>query len=252
MGSSPIVSTTSVLAVPRRDASDLRWTMAGEVWRRSAELFVEDGWFEHSTWLGVPVWHLPQDLVALQQVIVEQRPALIVSTGFGGGGTPIFLASVQQLVGLEPDVVVIDGSPSVADWALADHPLGAKVEVIAGRAPDPAVLELVDRRVSGAGGSVLVVLGSSPTRADVQVELDALARFVPVGGWLVVFGGSMQWVAAAGLHHPRVPAAWNWATDNALVATEKFVARSDEFEVHDLGAQLGATFAPKGYLRRVK
>jgi cephalosporin hydroxylase len=121
--------------------------VAGEVWRRSAELFVEDGWFEHATWLGIPIWHLPQDLVALQQVIVEQRPRLIVTTGLGGGGRPIFLASVQELLGIEPQVLALDPFPGPEAWSLADHPLSQHVEVVNG-STDPEACRRVEARAA--------------------------------------------------------------------------------------------------------
>jgi cephalosporin hydroxylase len=137
-------------------------------------------------------------------------------------------------------------------FALAGHPLTEHVEVIGGRAVDRPALERIEARTEAADGSVLFVLGASPRRAEVAAELEAVAPLVPVGGWLVVFGGSMQWVAAAGLAHARVDGRWNWATDNALVATEQFLGRHDTFEAHDLGGRLGATFAPNGYLRRAR
>ena len=49
------------------------------------------------TWLGRPVIQFPQDLTALQEIIWDTRPALIIETGIAHGGSLIFSASMLEL-----------------------------------------------------------------------------------------------------------------------------------------------------------
>ncbi|MEW6219629.1 MAG: CmcI family methyltransferase, partial [Thermodesulfobacteriota bacterium] len=51
------------------------------------------------SWLGRPVIQIPQDLMALQEIIWEVRPDCIVETGIARGGSLIFYASMLELLG---------------------------------------------------------------------------------------------------------------------------------------------------------
>src|SRR5215510_9524103 len=51
------------------------------------------------TWLGRPVIQLPQDLVAVQEIVWRTRPDLIVETGIAHGGSLIYHASLLELLG---------------------------------------------------------------------------------------------------------------------------------------------------------
>ena len=60
------------------------------------------------TWLGRPVIQFPQDLAALQEIIWDTRPSLIIETGIAHGGSLIFHASMLQLLGNDGRVLGID------------------------------------------------------------------------------------------------------------------------------------------------
>ena len=66
------------------------------------------------TWLGRPVIQFPQDLAALQEIIWDTRPNLIVETGIAHGGSLIFHASMLQLLGTGGRVIV--EGPGVISW----------------------------------------------------------------------------------------------------------------------------------------
>jgi cephalosporin hydroxylase len=55
-------------------------------------------WYEQ-TWLGVPIWQLPDDLVALQNIVVDANPRWIVETGTKFGGSALFFASLLAMLG---------------------------------------------------------------------------------------------------------------------------------------------------------
>ena len=46
------------------------------------------------TWMGRPIIQYPQDLVALQEIIWEVKPDLIIETGVAHGGSAVFFASL--------------------------------------------------------------------------------------------------------------------------------------------------------------
>src|SRR3972149_10498178 len=55
-------------------------------------------WYEQ-TWLGVPIWQLADDLVALQRIVFDVNPKWIVGTGTKFGGSAIFFASLPATTG---------------------------------------------------------------------------------------------------------------------------------------------------------
>src|SRR5947209_7868033 len=52
----------------------------------------------HFEWQGRPIIQYPQDVVAMQELIWQVRPDLIVETGIAHGGSLIFSASMLALL----------------------------------------------------------------------------------------------------------------------------------------------------------
>ncbi len=59
----------------------------------------------HFKWMGRPVIQFPQDLIALQEIIWDTRPELIIETGVAHGGSLIFYSSLLELIGGDGRVV---------------------------------------------------------------------------------------------------------------------------------------------------
>ena len=62
----------------------------------------------HFTWLGLPIIQLPQDIVAIQEIIWSVKPNLIIETGIARGGSVIFHASLLELIGGDGLICGID------------------------------------------------------------------------------------------------------------------------------------------------
>ena len=58
-------------------------------------------------WLSRPIIQIPQDIVALQEIIWRVKPDLIIETGIAHGGSLIFYASLLELIG-KGEVLGID------------------------------------------------------------------------------------------------------------------------------------------------
>ena len=50
----------------------------------------------HFRWLGRPIIQLPQDMIAVQELIWKTKPDLIIESGIARGGSLIFYASITQ------------------------------------------------------------------------------------------------------------------------------------------------------------
>ena len=56
-------------------------------------------YFYTSTQLGCPIIQFPQDMIAVQEIIWQVKPDVIIEAGIAHGGSVILYASVLELLG---------------------------------------------------------------------------------------------------------------------------------------------------------
>ncbi len=214
-------------------------------WMRAAG---NHGYSYNFRWLGRPVIQYPQDLMALQELIWDIKPQVIVETGIAHGGSLIFHASMLELLGNDGRVVGVDIDIRKHNRVeIERHPMFKRITLIEGSSVDEGVARQVAELASGRG-PVLVILDSNHTHDHVLRELELYSPLVTNGSYLVVFDTSIE------------DAPSQYVTDrpwgkgnNPKTAVREFLARSDRFVVdEDLESKLLITVAPEGYLRCVK
>lgn len=204
-------------------------------------------WSYQWSWLGVPVIQMPPDIVAVQEIIWETRPQLVIETGIARGGSLILYASILELLG-EGEVlgIDIDIRPHNRETVEA-HTLARRIRMIDGSSLDEAVAEEA-RRAAGAVERVMVVLDSNHTHDHVLAELRAYAPLVTVGQFLVVADTFVEEIPPQE-HRPR---PWG-PGDNPATALRAWLAETDGFEPDPfINAKLLVSASPGGYLRRVR
>lgn len=143
--------------------------------------FEEGLTWQHTKWLGVPLFKMPQDLLTLAEVIADVKPRLIIETGTANGGSALFMATYLDAIGTGK-VLTIDFRP--VDRNYPAHPriayLGGKSSV------DEGVLKEVQGYADFYGGPVMVILDSDHAQKHVAKELDLYPQFVTAGSYLVV------------------------------------------------------------------
>ncbi|GGP24601.1 cephalosporin hydroxylase family protein [Silvimonas amylolytica] len=212
--------------------------------------------------LGRPIIQLPQDMVAMQELIWQLRPDLIIETGIAHGGSLIMSASmlalldycdaVEQGVPLDPKAskrTVLGLDIDIREHnraAIEAHPLAHKIEMIQGSSIDPQVIAQVHARARGCE-RVLVCLDSNHTHAHVLAELEAYAPLTTPGSYCVVFDTVVEDMPADAF--PDRP----WGVgDNPKTAVHQWLKNNPEFEIdHTIENKLLITVAPDGYLKRI-
>jgi len=202
----------------------------------------------HFTWMGLPIIQFPQDIVAMQEIIWQVKPDVIIETGIARGGSMVFYASMLELLGGSGRVIGVDVDIRAHNRAaLEASPWFKRMTLIQGSSIDPAVVEQV-RAAAGPASRVLVSLDSNHTHAHVLAELDAYSPLVRRDSYLVVFDTSIEALPADVLGDRP----WN-ASDSPASAVRAFLASNDRFVVDDgIDAKLLISEAPGGYLRCVK
>ena len=123
------------------------------------------------TWFGRPIIQLPEDIVAIQEIILSTRPDLIIETGVAHGGSIALSASMLELLGAG-EVIGIDVDIRPHNRAaLEAHPMGKRIRLIQGSSTEDRVLHEVRARATGAKRT-MVILDSNHTHAHVARELE--------------------------------------------------------------------------------
>jgi cephalosporin hydroxylase len=202
----------------------------------------------HFRWLGLPIIQYPHDVLAMQELIWETKPDLIVETGIARGGSLVFYASMLQLLGGDRRVIGIDIDIRPDNRAaIESHPMAVRIDMVEGSSVEREIVDRVHEMAAGRE-SVLVVLDSHHTHDHVFQELQSYAPLVRPGGYLVVFDTSIEAMPAGSF--PDRP--WEKG-DNPATAVQAFLDTTDRFEVdRSIDDKLLVSVAPGGYLRCVK
>jgi len=200
----------------------------------------------HFSWMGRPIIQLPQDMMAMQEIIWRIKPDLIIECGIAHGGSILYYASLLELQG-HGEVLGIDRDIRAHNReAIQAHPMFKRVSMIEGSSLDPAIVAQV--RAAAAGKKVIVVLDSNHTHEHVLEELRLYAPLVSVDSYCVVMDTVVENMPDDAFpdrpwgkgNNPRT-AVWAYLEEN-----RDFVIDS---QVHD---KLLITVAEDGYLRRVR
>lgn len=199
-------------------------------------------------WMGRPIIQFPQDMIAMQEIIWELQPDLIIETGIAHGGSVLYYASLLELIGGEGYVLGVDIDIREHNRAqIESHPMRKRLQMIQGSSIAAETVAQVAEHVRGKQ-RVLVILDSNHTHAHVLAELQAYAPFVTSGSYLVVFDTLLEDMPDDLLGDRP----WGKG-NNPKTAVQEFLGTTDRFEIDErIVSKLLITVAPDGYLRCVR
>lgn len=199
----------------------------------------------HFSWMGRTIIQAPQDVIAMQELIWQIKPACIIETGVAHGGSVVFYASMLELLGGDGVVIGVDVEIKPDNRrAIETHPMGKRIRLVEGSSTDAAVVKQVRELVSGRG-PVLVALDSNHTHEHVLRELELYSPFVKQGSYLVVFDTTIEDMPE-GLY-PNRP--WN-KLNNPKTAVHEFLRHNHRFVIDQrVQNRLQITVAMDGYLK---
>lgn len=212
-------------AVTERDASNM------DVYARQAS----------SSWRGYPMDKCAQDVLVYQEIIMALRPDIIIETGTWYGGSGLFFADMCELVGAGRVLSIDKGTePYPLTQRLAQLPQHPRLTYLTGDSADPATVAKAHAWADGATG--LVVLDSDHSASHVLAELEEYHDLVSVGGFLIVEDTNVNGHPVRGdfgLGPWEAVQAWLGVADHPAF-------------VPDADVEPYITFAPGGYLRRLR
>jgi len=204
-------------------------------------------------WLGVPILQAPQDLQALQEIIWETRPDLIIETGIAWGGSLIFSASMLAILEVcgaieNGEVIGIDiDIRSHNKEAIFAHPLSKKITMFEGSSIDEKIIAQV-KAFAKKKKRIMICLDSNHTQDHVLAELRAYAPLVSVGSYYMVGDTGVEDLPE-GTTKDR---PWGKGS-NPKTAVWEFLKENNDFVIDKtIDSKLVITGSPDGYLKRIR
>lgn len=213
-------------------------------------------------WLGRPIIQLPQDIVAVQEIVWQTRPDLIIETGVAHGGSLIQSASLLSLLDItdairdgrsmnpaESERLVVGIDIDIRSHnrkAIEAHPMASRIRLLQGSSISSNIVGQVSE-IAAKYNRVMVCLDSNHTHEHVLAELEAYAPLTTVGCYCIVFDTIVEDMPKD--FYPDRP----WGPgDNPKTAVWEYLKNHSDFEIDKaIQSKLLLTVAPDGYLRRV-
>lgn len=224
---------------------------------KSSEKFtletIDAGYSYNFSWMGRPIIQYPQDMIAMQEIIWEVKPDLIIETGIAHGGSLIFSASMLTLLEAcgeieKGEVLGIDIDIRTHNKeAIEAHPMSKKITMFEGSSIDEEMIAKV-HEFAKRGKKILVCLDSNHTHEHVLAELRAYANLVSVGSYCAVFDSIVEDLPEDTFNDRP----WGIG-DNPKTAVWEYLKEDDDFVIDkDIENKILITVAPDGYLKRIK
>ena len=198
------------------------------------------------SWMGRPIIQYPQDIVAMQMLIWDLKPDLIIETGIAHGGSLILYASLLELIG-KGEILGIDiDIRSHNKEEIEKHSMFKRITLIEGSSVSHEVVSKVANKVKGKE-TILVLLDSNHTHEHVLQELQLYAPFVTKGSYMVCFDTIVEELPEGYLPNR----AWS-VGDNPKTAVYEFLKTNKNYEIdRNIDNAIQISVAPEGYLKRV-
>lgn len=202
----------------------------------------------HFEWLGLPIIQYPQDIIALQEIIWNYKPSLIIETGIARGGSLLFYASIMQLLGGNRQVLGIDVEIRPNNKTnIKNHPLYKYITMLEGSSINQDVIKDVYRRASHHT-KILLCLDSNHSKDHVLTELNSYSSLISKGGYIIVFDTVIHEMKDYSFDGK----SWN-QNNSPRQAVDTFLSQTDRFTIDkEIDKKLLISAAPNGYLKCIK
>ena len=210
----------------------------------------------------MPIIQYPQDMIAVQEIIWDKRPDLIIETGIARGGSIIMNASLLILIetlsklknnndftgSFKSKVIGIDVDIRKENKRnIINHPASKIIDLIEGSSTDKNVVgEVIS--IAKKYNNVNVILDSNHEHNHVLEELNLYSELVSIGQYCIVFDTVIE-----NLPNDFFPdRPWS-VGNNPKTAVDEFLIKNNNFEVENrFNDKLLISAAPDGYLKKIK
>ncbi|NVZ10282.1 cephalosporin hydroxylase family protein [Allochromatium humboldtianum] len=219
--------------------------------KKLGQLFLNDlahsKYYYNFCWQGIPIIQYPQDIIALQMIIWETKPSLIIETGFAKGGSAILYSFLMSAYLEKPKVISIDidfRDESLSRFYLNKY--SSFVDLVSGSSVDCKIFDLVKSKIK-LDDKVMVVLDSDHTHSHVLQELNFYSDLVTENCYLVVLDTGIEDMPNK-FFFDRL---WGKGNNPKTAVLEFLEKRKDFIVDKKIEESVVITSAPSGFLRKI-
>jgi len=201
----------------------------------------------HFRWLGRPIIQLPQDMIAVQELIWKTKPDIIIETGIARGGSLIFYASILEMIGHGKIIGIDIDIRKHNRKEIENHQLFKRITMLEGSSIDENIITKI-KEIIKSKKKIMVLLDSNHSEKHVLAELEKYSHFVKKNSYLVIFDTMMENMKTHHFHNRP----WNHG-NNPRTAVWKFLKKNKRFIIDkNIQNKLLITSCPDGYLKCIK
>ncbi len=223
-----------------------------EIVKKGLDFLVSSAKLKYSynfSWMGRPIIAYPQDMIAMQELIWEVKPDLIIETGVAHGGSIVYYASLLELIGGDGLVLGIDIDIRKHNRDLIEaHPMMKRIKLLEGSSVSNEIVSQV-KEIASKKKKIMVCLDSNHTHEHVSEELKNYAPLTSVDSYCVIFDTVVE----------DMPKDWDWGVrswgvgNNPKTAVFEYLKTNSNFEINkSIDNKLLISVAPDGFLKRIK
>jgi cephalosporin hydroxylase len=160
-----------------------------ELKQRSVDWMLHSDKYKYTynfTWMGRPIIKYPQDIMAMQELIWQVQPDLIIETGIAHGGSIIFSASMMEMLGNDGKVIAVDIDIRMHNRdEIEKHPMMKRITMLEGSSIDEKIVQQIADYAKNFK-KVMVVLDSNHTHDHVLRELELYTPLVSLDSYILL------------------------------------------------------------------
>ena len=229
----------------RFSKNSLQWMIESEQYR----------YVYNFRWMGVPIIKYPNDIVAIQEIIWETKPDLVIETGVAHGGSVVFIASILNMVNKKSKIIGIDLEIRKHNLKEIQKNIFYKknISLIEGSSTDPKIVRKI--KSLSKGKKVMVILDSAHSHSHVLDELRIYSKIVSKNQFLIVEDTFEELYPKDFFQHLKssnVRPNTNKG-NNPMTALKEFLQENKDFSIdNEFNKKLGITQNIDSYLKKIK
>ncbi len=204
------------------------------------------------SWLGRPIIQLPEDILAIQELISTHEPDMVIETGVAHGGSLVLYASLLEAMG-HGHVIGVDIDIRQHNRVeIEKHRLSRRISLVEGDSIHADTVSRVAQMIP-RDSRVVVILDGDHSYRHVHRELELYSQFLSVGDWIIACDGIMSRLVGA----PRSEDDWQW--NNPAQAALDFAKEHADFVIAEPPRSFNegtiserVTYWPMAYLQKVR
>jgi len=194
--------------------------------------YYNSGVYQFTEWEGIRIYKYPSDLFLYQEIIMKNKPDIIIETGTLYGGSALFFARLFDILG--------NGKVISIDIVKKDFPKHHRISYAKSDSTNAKLIS--ELKLECAGKKVMVILDSDHSKTHVLKELKIYNELVTKGQYMIVEDSNIN-------GHP----VYESFGGGPMEAIEEFMKDNNDFKIDTkLENKFLITANPSGYLKKIK